>query len=85
MSVKSIWSKVPPSVREPSKELGKESVQQNNEHRAVPAGEKCKHKKWQPEVVETVRAKKWTCYDCVFVCSKCGLNTVGICDSYDCS
>jgi hypothetical protein len=51
----------------------------------IPAGQKCSHGKWQPEAAETVRAKKWTCYECSFVCSKCGLNSVGLCDSYDCS
>jgi hypothetical protein len=51
----------------------------------IPAGQKCKHGKWQPEAVETIRAKQWTCYECTFVCSKCRLNSIGICDSYDCS
>jgi hypothetical protein len=51
----------------------------------IPAGQKCMHGKWQPEAIETIRAKAWTCYECTFVCSKCGLNSVGLCDSYDCS
>jgi hypothetical protein len=67
----------------------KKEGKQANEHTifpdVIPAGQKCKHGKWQPEAVETVRAKKWTCYECTFVCSKCRLNSIGICDSYDCS
>lgn len=59
--------------------------EQNTFPDVIPAGQKCKHGKWQPEAVETTRAKKWTCYECTFVCSKCRLNSIGICDSYDCS
>jgi len=51
----------------------------------IPPGQKCRHDKWQPEAIETVRAKAWTCYECTFECAKCGLNSVGLCDSYDCS
>lgn len=59
--------------------------QQRNYSGTVPAGQKCIHGKWQPEAIETVRAKAWTCYECTFICAKCGLNSVGLCDSYDCS
>jgi len=52
---------------------------------AVPAGHRCNHGKWQPEPAETTEAKKYTCYECTFVCSKCGENSVGLCDSYECS
>lgn len=67
------------------KKGGKQAIEQKIFPDVIPAGQKCKHGKWQPEAVETVRAKKWTCYECTFVCSKCMLNSVGICDSYDCS
>jgi len=50
----------------------------------VQPGQKCKHGKWQPEPAETIRANTWTCYECTFICSICGLNSVGLCDSYDC-
>jgi hypothetical protein len=74
---------------EQSQQAKKQKQQQQQQQEEVPsiipAGQKCGHGKWQPEPVETLRAKKWTCYECTFVCSKCGQNSVGLCDSYDCS
>jgi hypothetical protein len=66
-------------------ETKQKPMQQRNYSGTVPAGQKCIHGKWQPEAIETVRAKVWTCYECTFICAKCGLNSVGLCDSYDCS
>jgi len=93
----SIWSMAPKSVRQASSTASKLNENFQNEQQQakpvkqpvvpsiIPAGQKCGHGKWQPEPVETLRAKKWTCYECTFVCSKCGQNSVGLCDSYDCS
>jgi len=101
MSAASIWSKAPKSVRQPNEStmsclkesqrtfIVDDSSQKKKEEKIfpdiIPAGQKCRHGKWQPEAAETNRAKQWTCYECTFVCSKCKLNSVGICDSYDCS
>lgn len=67
------------------KKVNQKTNEQHTFPDVIPAGQKCKHGKWQPEAVETTRAKNWTCYECTFVCSKCRLNSIGICDSYDCS
>lgn len=52
--------------------------------KVIPAGQKCRHGKWQPEPAETELAKAWTCYDCTFECAICGLTSVGLCDSNEC-
>lgn len=67
------------------KKQKQQSLQQQPTKGVVPAGHRCSHGKWQPEPAETTEAKKYTCYECAFVCSKCGENSVGLCDSYGCS
>lgn len=95
-SPRSIWSAAPQSVRQGhstvSHLVNKEqqcltalTAQQQQQKGVVPAGHKCRHGKWQPEPAETAEAKKYTCYECTFICSKCGENSAGLCDSYECS
>jgi len=64
---------------------GLQEQKQKQQKAIVPAGHRCNHGKWQPEPAETTEAKKYTCYECTFICSKCGEHSVGLCDSYDCS
>jgi len=95
---KEIWSKAPKTIRESttsalflaareeiaiSKQQQKQ-VQQKEFPKVIPAGQKCRHGKWQPEPAETERAKAWTCYDCAFECAICGLTSVGLCSRYEC-
>jgi len=58
--------------------------QQKEFPKVIPAGQKCRHGKWQPEPAETELAKAWTCYDCAFECTICGLTSVGLCNTYEC-
>lgn len=62
----------------------KQQQQQKEFPKVIPAGQKCRHGKWQPEPAETELAKAWTCYDCAFECTICGLTSVGLCTTYEC-
>ena len=72
------------SSQQQQQKQSQQQLQQKEFPKVIPAGQKCRHGKWQPEPAETERAKAWTCYDCAFECAICGLTSVGLCTSYEC-